>query len=187
MSTIKKGRKSAIEKTARNAVEQGERVWLAGLGVLARVGEEGRDMFDGERDELFEEFVKAGRKFAKKAKGTSENRFEDARKAVSESLEEVRDRALFSYDKVLDQAGNGLDKVAEGLRIEQVFDRRVEKALKRLGYPTPRQYNTLKRKVMKLEAPKAPKRKVKAKAAPKKADPKKAIVTEKKVVTEKAA
>jgi poly(hydroxyalkanoate) granule-associated protein len=186
MSTARKPRKSAIEKTARNAVQQGEKVWLAGLGVLAKAQEEGRDVLETDREELFNDLVKAGRKFAKRAKGTGGGTFDEARRVIGESLDKVRDRALDSYDRVLDQAGNGMDKVAEGLRFDQVFDRRVEKALKRLGYPTPRQYNTLKRKVMVLETPKAPKRKVKAKAAPKKTAVKKTAV-KKPVITEKAA
>ena len=191
MSKSNKGKdKSAleiIESTARDAIEQGEKVWLAGLGVLARAQDEGRDLVDADKVKLYEDLVKTGRKFADQAKDKGQSQLDDARKAIRDAFDKARDDVKTTYDRAIDQTESGVDKIAESLGIEHIFDRRVGKVLDRLGYPTKKQFDALNRKVNALSktaatpkastpkaaTPKAAKSKIatpkaKAAAAPKK-------------------
>lgn len=151
MSKSKEGSKKKpldkIESTARDAIEQGEKVWLAGLGALVRAHEEGRELIDRDKAELFDELAGAGREFADRAAETGQTQFEKTRDAVRDSFAKAREQVMGTYDRAIGQTESGVDKIAEHLGIEQIFDRRVEKALERLGYPTKKQFDSLKRKV----------------------------------------
>jgi len=166
-----------IEATARDAIEQGEKVWLAGLGVLARAQEEGRELVDADKTKLYKDLVKTGRKFSDQAKDKGQSQLDDVRKTIRDAFDKARDEVRSTYDRAIDQTESGVDKIAESLGIEQIFDRRVAKALDRLGYPTKKQYDALQRKVNALSkkatapkkaAPKAAAAKVQAPVAPKK-------------------
>lgn len=142
-----KGAFSAIESTARTAVEQGEKVWLAGLGVLARTQEDGREWLAADKAKMFDEYVDAGRDFASRAKGSSETQFETTRDAIRGAFDKAREQAKSGYDRAVTQTESNVEKIAETFGIDQVFDRRIERALERLGYPTAKQFDTLKKKV----------------------------------------
>lgn len=152
-----------IEATARDAMEQGEKVWLAGIGVLARAQDEGREWVDADKARLYEDLVKTGRKFADQAKDKGQSQLDDARKTIRDAFDKARNEVKSTYDRAIDQTETGVEKIAESLGIEQIFDRRVAKALDRLGYPTKKQYDALQRKVNALS---------KKAAAPKVAKPK---------------
>jgi len=145
--TEEKGAFSAIESTAKAAIEQGEKVWLAGLGVLARAQEDGREWIGADKVKLFDDFVDAGREFADRAKRSGESQVEDTREAIRGAFDTARDQAKSSYDRAVSQTEANVEKIAETLGIEQIFDRRVERALERLGYPTSKQFASLSKKV----------------------------------------
>jgi len=151
--TEEKGAFSAIEATAKSAIEQGEKVWLAGLGVLARAQQDGREWIGADKVKLFDEFVDAGREFADRAKGSGESQLETTREAIRGAFDNARDQAKNRYDRAVDQTETNVEKLAETLGIEHIFDRRIERALDRLGYPTKKQFTALNKKVNSLAKP----------------------------------
>lgn len=87
------------------------RIWLAGLGAYARVGQEGSD--------YFKELVKAGEGIEKRGK-----------KRLGQQL----DAANNPIDEATDEVGRVRGKVEVQLdKIEKAFDARVVRALNRLG------------------------------------------------------
>ena len=136
---------SAIETTARTAIEPGEKVWLAGLGVLSRTQEDSRQWLAADKSKMFDEYVDAGRDFADRAKGSSEAQFENTRDAIRGAFDKAREQAKSGYDQAVTQTEANVEKLAETFGIEQVFDRRIERALERLGYPTAQQFDALKK------------------------------------------
>jgi poly(hydroxyalkanoate) granule-associated protein len=157
--TEEKGAFSAIEATAKAAIEQGEKVWLAGLGVLSRAQEDGREWMGADKVRMFDEFVDAGRAFADRARNTGETQFETTREAIRGAFDTARDQAKSSYDRAVVQTESNAEKIAGALGIDQIFDRRVERAMKRLGYPTAKQFAAMNKKVNALAKPAAPKAK----------------------------
>ena len=106
------------------------RVWLAGLGAYARVGQEGLD--------YFRELVRVGEGVERQGKAQ-----------VNEKVEAVSDE--------VDKAGKGLSAVKNrvGLqveKIEQAFDARVAGALNRLGIPSRQDVQELSAKLDVLSA-----------------------------------
>ncbi|HGY9623747.1 phasin family protein [Pseudomonas juntendi] len=87
------------------------RIWLAGLGAYARVGQEGSD--------YFKELVKAGESIEKRGK-----------KRVGQQLDAANhpiDEATLAASRVRGRVEVQLDK------IEKAFDARVARALNRFG------------------------------------------------------
>jgi poly(hydroxyalkanoate) granule-associated protein len=140
-----------IEATAREAIGYGEKVWLAGLGVLARAQSSGEQTSDTAATDGFTDLVNAGREFADRARETGESQFQTVRDTVNNAFDKAHREIKSGYDKALDQTESNVEKVAESLGIEQIFDRRVDKALQRLGYPTKKQHAALSRKVNALK------------------------------------
>jgi poly(hydroxyalkanoate) granule-associated protein len=160
-NTEEKGTFSAIEATAKAAIEQGEKVWLAGLGVLARAQQDGRDWIGADKVKLFDDFVDAGRDFADRAKGSGESQLENTREAIRGAFDKAREQAKSSYVRAVDQTEANVEKIAGKLGIDQIFDRRIERALDRLGYPSSKQFAALNKKVTALTKSAAPKAKAK--------------------------
>ena len=87
------------------------KIWLAGLGAYAKVGQEGT--------EYFHELVKTGQTVEKKGK-----------KVVTEQLE----AANRQIDNVKDDVGSFKGRVDDQLdKVEKAFDARVASALNRFG------------------------------------------------------
>ena len=101
--------------------ETANKVWLAGLGALASVGEEGSRVFDN---------------LAKRGEGVEERSKEELNRAKS-TLYEVADRA------------RGEAKGA-WKRLESVLDDRVSAALQRVGVPTRNEIRDLSSRVAEL-------------------------------------
>jgi len=164
--TEDKGAFSTIEETAKTAIEQGEKVWLAGLGVLAKAQEDGREWIGADKVKLFDEFVDAGREFADKARSSGESQFETTREAIRGAFDSAREQAKSSYVQAVAQTESNVEKIAGSLGIDQIFDRRIERALERLGYPTATQFKSLNKKVAALAKSETPKPKAAKKKAP---------------------
>ena len=106
------------------------KIWLAGLGAYAKVGQEG--------GEYFQELIKAGQTVEKKGKKAVTEKLEAANAEIDEAKGEVR---TFK-GKVEVQ----LDKV------EKAFDTRVASALNRIGIPSKHDVETLSAKLDELTA-----------------------------------
>ncbi|MFJ2531484.1 phasin family protein [Pseudomonas helmanticensis] len=106
------------------------KIWLAGLGAYAKVGQEGGD--------YFQELIKAGQTVEKKGK-----------KAVTEKLEAANaeiDEAKTEVSSFKGRVEVQLDKV------EKAFDTRVASALNRIGIPSKHDVETLSAKLDELTA-----------------------------------
>ena len=106
------------------------KIWLAGLGAYAKVGQEG--------GEYFQELIKAGQTVEKKGK-----------KAVTEKLEAANaeiDEAKIEVSSFKGRVEVQLDKV------EKAFDTRVASALNRIGIPSKHDVETLSAKLDELTA-----------------------------------
>ena len=112
-----------------NVVNVGHKVWLAGLGALARAQSEG--------PKVFESLVKEGSAVHERARDSTEeavkNAYESVREAVDARVEAAREKASDTMEN-----------------IEKIFQSRVQKALRQLGVPTAQEIRALSRKVDEL-------------------------------------
>ncbi|MDR9860603.1 MULTISPECIES: phasin family protein [Pseudomonas] len=106
------------------------KIWLAGLGAYAKVGQEGSD--------YFQELIKAGQTVEKKGKKVVTEKLE----AANAEIDEARDEVSSFKGRVEVQ----LDKV------EKAFDTRVASALNRIGIPSKHDVETLSAKLDELTA-----------------------------------
>ena len=106
------------------------KIWLAGLGAYAKVGQEGSD--------YFQELIKAGQTVEKKGKKVVAEKLEAANAEIDEAKSEV---STFK-GKVEVQ----LDKV------EKAFDSRVASTLNRIGIPSKHDVEALSAKLDELTA-----------------------------------
>jgi len=106
------------------------KIWLAGLGAYAKVGQEGSD--------YFQELIKAGQTVEKKGK-----------KAVTEKLE----AANTEIDEAKGEVSSFKGRVEVQLdKVEKAFDSRVASALNRIGIPSKHDVETLSAKLDELTA-----------------------------------
>lgn len=119
--------------------ETAGRIWLAGLGALATVGEEG--------GKLFESLVKKGEVYETKGK----KQFGKQMARAKEGLGEAREKAGDAWQK-----------------LERTLDKRITTTLHRVGVPTRDEIRTLSKRVADLTA-KVEQLKPKARAAAEKA------------------
>ncbi|PYY66537.1 poly(3-hydroxyalkanoate) granule-associated protein PhaI [Pseudomonas jessenii] len=106
------------------------KIWLAGLGAYAKVGQEG--------SEYFQELIKAGQVVEKKGK-----------KVVAEKLE----AANAEIDEVKSEVSTFKGRVEVQLdKVEKAFDTRVASALNRIGIPSKHDVETLSAKLDELTA-----------------------------------
>jgi poly(hydroxyalkanoate) granule-associated protein len=106
------------------------KIWLAGLGAYAKVGQEG--------SEYFQELIKAGQTVEKKGK-----------KAVTEKLE----AANAEIDEAKNEVSSFKGRVEVQLdKVEKAFDTRVASALNRIGIPSKHDVETLSAKLDELTA-----------------------------------
>jgi poly(hydroxyalkanoate) granule-associated protein len=140
---------SHLAKTVRDSAQQ---IWLAGLGAFSKAQEEGSKVFDA--------LVKEGETLHKKTRGVAEAKVAEVTGTVGKAASRAQSAATETWDK-----------------LEQVFEDRVARSLKRLGVPTAREVEALAKRVEQLSA---------AKAAPRKAAAARKPVA-KKVAAKKAA
>ncbi|MFW5825687.1 MAG: phasin family protein [Marinobacter sp.] len=102
--------------------DSARQIWLAGLGAYTKAEEDaGR---------LFNRLVHEGEELETKTRGLVERQV----KAVEHRVEDVRDRATGTWD-----------------RLETLFDERVAGALRRLGIPRHEDIEALQQRVKELE------------------------------------
>jgi len=104
------------------------KIWLAGIGAYARVGQEGSD--------YFQELVKAGEGVEKRGKKRIDKELDAANHQLDDAAEEV--------SRVRGKVEIQLDK------IEKAFDARVGRALNRLGIPSKHDVEALSVKLEQL-------------------------------------
>jgi len=127
-----------LVQTVRDSAQQ---IWLAGLGAFSKAQEEGGKVFDA--------LVKEGETLHKKTRGIAEGKVAEVTGNVSKKATELSSRAQSAATETWD-------------KLEQVFEDRVSRSLKRLGVPTAREVDGLARRVDELSA------KLASKAAPRK-------------------
>ncbi len=135
--TSKKAKKKApfgIIDLPEDLVERGREIWLAGLGALSTVEEEGVKVFKG-LVAKGEQWEKEGRKKAGAAKASLE--------AAADKVEEAVEDAAARGSK----ATKDLDE-----RVLSAVEHSIEAVLQRLGVPTRAEVKDLTGKVEKLSA-----------------------------------
>ena len=97
-----------------NVRDFARQIWLAGLGAFARTQDEG--------GKLFETLVQEGQAVDARMKKTADEKIEPPKSGVETmkgKVEEIREKATGAWNK-----------------LEEVFQARVARALRRLGVPT---------------------------------------------------
>ena len=124
-------KKTDVQPAPVNEVKSyARKIWLAGLGAYAKVGQEG--------SEYFQELIKAGQTVEKKGKKAVTEKLEAANAEIDEAKSEVssfKGRVEVQLDKV-----------------EKAFDSRVASALNRIGIPSKHDVETLSAKLDELTA-----------------------------------
>ena len=127
--TLKK--KTDVQPAPVNEVKSyARKIWLAGLGAYAKVGQEG--------SEYVQELIKAGQSVEKKGKKVVTEQLE----AANTQIDNVKGDVVSLKDRVEVQ----LDKV------EKAFDTRVASALNRVGIASKHDVETLSAKLDELTA-----------------------------------
>lgn len=128
MAKINLKKKDDAQGTLDEVRNYARRVWLAGLGAYARVGQESTD--------YFKELVKAGEGVEKRGKKVIDKKLDAANEQIDEAGEEV--------SRVHGKVEVQLDK------IEKAFDARVARGLNRLGIPSKHDVEALSIKLEQL-------------------------------------
>ncbi|QRK84755.1 phasin family protein [Pseudomonas granadensis] len=127
---ILKKKIDAPTSTLSDVRSYARKIWLAGLGAYAKVGQEG--------SEYFQELIEAGQIVEKKGK-----------KAVTEKLV----AANVEIDEAATQVSSFKGRVEVQLdKVEKAFDSRVASALNRIGIPSKHDVETLSAKLDELTA-----------------------------------
>ncbi len=110
--TLKKApSKDKSPKLAETLVGSANEIWLAGLGAFAKAQSEGKKIYD--------KLVNEGKDFEKLFKSMPQKAVSDVKSTVNKTVGSAKKRASESWDK-----------------LEEVFEKRVEKSLHSLGVPT---------------------------------------------------
>lgn len=110
------------DQLSKTISESAQQIWLAGVGAFSRAQAEGTRLFEG--------LVKEGLNLEKTARSFAGDRAEVVRDAVESSVEQARERATDTWD-----------------RLEKVFEDRVHRALVTLGVPGRDDLRDLSRRV----------------------------------------
>ncbi|WP_460417254.1 phasin family protein [Pseudomonas sp. microsymbiont 2] len=128
MAKVNVKKKEEIQGTLGEVRGYARKIWLAGLGAYARVGQEG--------SEYLKELVKAGEGVEKRGKKRLDKELDAANGQIDDAAREVT--------RVRGKVEVQLDK------IEQAFDARVGRALNRLGIPSKHDVEALSIKLEQL-------------------------------------
>ncbi|MDX5299608.1 MAG: phasin family protein [Gammaproteobacteria bacterium] len=123
MSKNRKSDQDAEHQLADKIKESARQIWLAGLGAYTKAEEDA--------GKLFERLVREGEEL----EGRTRNVVERQIKVVEDRVEEVKEKATGTWDK-----------------LESLFDQRVSNALQRLGIPTKCELQALQDRIDALEA-----------------------------------
>ena len=113
-----------LAQTVRDSAQQ---IWLAGLGAFSKAQAEG--------GKVFEALVKEGQAIQTRTRKIAESKMEDMSSTLGKMAAKASNQATGSWDK-----------------LEQVFEDRVARALKRIGVPTNKDVHALTQRVEELTA-----------------------------------
>lgn len=119
--------KAAAGFNPKSITESAQQIWLAGMGAFNRAQSEG--------SKLFETLVRDGLSLEQTARKFAGNRAGVVRDAVEGRVDQARERAADTWDK-----------------LEKVFEDRVQRALVKLGVPGREDLNALTQRVERLTA-----------------------------------
>lgn len=106
--------------------ESASRIWLAGLGALARAPEEG--------GKAFEHLVREGQAFQRKTQSAAGEKFGDAGSRMAQAAAGLSGRAAGQWEKM-----------------ESALEERLLRRLQKLGVPTMEEFDALRARVAELE------------------------------------
>ncbi|MDJ0657501.1 MAG: phasin family protein [Xanthomonadales bacterium] len=145
-------KRSGRKASAPSIKDSASQIWLAGLGAFNRAQEEG--------EKIFETLVKEGLNIESKTRKLTSTRVNEVRGAVEGTVSQVQATANKSWD-----------------RLENIFEKRVARAMAGLGVPTAEEIRKLTKRVEELQkavsdlggkpAPRARKKAAKKKATKK--------------------
>src|SRR3954468_1025933 len=98
--------------------ESAQQIWLAGLGAFSKAQEEG--------GKVFEALVKEGTALQRKTQSAAEERISDATNRMASMATDISSKASGQWDK-----------------LENIFEERVSRALKKLGVPSSKDIDVL--------------------------------------------
>jgi poly(hydroxyalkanoate) granule-associated protein len=116
--------KSAAQ-LAGTVKESAQQIWLAGLGAFSKAQEEG--------GKVFEALVKEGTSLQRKTQAAAEEKITEATSRMASMASDIGNKASGQWDK-----------------LENIFEERVSRALKKLGVPTSRDIDQLVARVDEL-------------------------------------
>ncbi len=107
--------------------DSAQQIWLAGVGAFAKAQQEGTKVFNA--------LVREGNSIQKRTMQATEDKVGEVTQHIGKFAGRVQHQANGTWDK-----------------LENVFEERVERALKRLGVPTNKEIASLSQRVEKLTA-----------------------------------
>ena len=105
--------------------ESASQIWLAGLGAFSKAQEEG--------GKVFEALVKEGMSLQRKTQSAAEEKISEATSRMASMASDIGTKASGQWDK-----------------LENIFEDRVSRALKKLGVPTHKEIDALVARVDEL-------------------------------------
>ncbi len=161
---VKKLHKLNAEKTSPSQLgsaikDSAQQIWLAGLGAFSKAQEEG--------GKVFETLVKEGLGIQRKTQVAAEEKISEATGKMASMATDISSKAAGQWDK-----------------LENIFEDRVAKALKKLGVPAARDIEHL---MERIDALNASVQKLSAKTAPAKAPASQRAAPAKKAAAKPAA
>lgn len=111
---------------ANTVRESAQQIWLAGLGAFSKAQEEGGKVFDS--------LVKEGVTIQRKTQSAAEEKLSEATNRMASMANDFTSKATGQWDK-----------------LENIFEERVSRALKKLGVPAAREIDELTARIEALE------------------------------------
>jgi poly(hydroxyalkanoate) granule-associated protein len=111
---------------ASTVKESAQQIWLAGLGAFSKAQEEG--------GKVFEALVKEGLTIQKRTQSVAEEKLTEATSRMTSMATDLSSKASGQWDK-----------------LENIFEDRVSRALKKLGVPTAREIDQLTTRIEELQ------------------------------------
>lgn len=116
---------NASAQLSSTVKESAQQIWLAGLGAFSKAQEEG--------GKVFEALVKEGVTIQRRTQAVAEEKLSEASTRMSSMASDLSSKASGQWDK-----------------LENIFEERVARALKKLGVPSARDIDDLTARVEEL-------------------------------------
>jgi poly(hydroxyalkanoate) granule-associated protein len=118
--------RASSAQLASTVKESAQQIWLAGLGAFSKAQEEG--------GKVFEALVKEGVGLQRKTQAAAEGKLTEATTRMASMATDLSSKATGQWDK-----------------LENIFEERVARALKKLGVPTAKDVEALTARVEELD------------------------------------